>query len=79
MVLKLAGECGENLPAEIVAICAVSPSVDLAASSVQIHRKRNWIYHRTFMSSLKKRIQLKKKLYPDHLRSVEASTHPDRS
>lgn len=65
MVLKLAGECGENLPAEVVAICAVSPSVDLAASSVQIHRKRNWIYHRSFIQSLKKRIELKNKLYPD--------------
>ena len=65
MVLKLAGECGESLPAEVVAICAVSPSVDLAASSVQIHRKRNWIYHRSFIQSLKKRIQLKNKLFPD--------------
>ena len=65
MVLKLAGECGVNLPAEVVAIAAVSPSVDLAASSVKIHLKRNWIYHRSFMQSLKKRIQLKKALYPD--------------
>ena len=64
MVLKLAGECGDELPSEVVAICAVSPSVDLAASSEQIHRRRNWIYHRTFLQSLKKRIQLKKKLYP---------------
>jgi predicted alpha/beta-fold hydrolase len=65
IVLKLAGEYGEDLPSEVVAVCAVSPSVDLHASSVQILRKRNWIYHQGFFNSLKKRIQLKKKLYPD--------------
>jgi predicted alpha/beta-fold hydrolase len=65
MVLKLAGEDGEDLPSEVVAVCAVSPSVDLRASSEQILRKPNWIYHRQFSRSLKQRIRLKNKLYPD--------------
>jgi uncharacterized protein len=65
MVLKLAGEAGENLPIQVVAICAVSPSVDLYASSEEILRKGNWIYHWRFVKSLKKRIRLKHKLYPE--------------
>jgi predicted alpha/beta-fold hydrolase len=65
MVLKLAGECGPDLPAQVVAACAVSPSVDLHASSEEFLRKRNWIYQRSFMRSLKRRIRLKQELYPD--------------
>ena len=65
MVLKLAGEDGETLPTEVVAVCAVSPSVDLRASSELILRKENWVYHRRFCRSLKKRMRLKKKLYPE--------------
>ena len=65
MVLKLAGEYGENPPPNVVAICAVSPSVDLQASTEAILSRGNWIYHRRFVSSLKKRIRLKQKLFPD--------------
>ncbi|HEU0253715.1 MAG TPA: alpha/beta fold hydrolase [Pyrinomonadaceae bacterium] len=65
MVLKLAGECGAKLPPEVIAVCALSPSVDLHASSVEIHRRANWIYHWTFIQSLKTRIRLKHKLYPE--------------
>jgi predicted alpha/beta-fold hydrolase len=65
MVLKLAGEYGENAPSEIVAACVVSPSVDLGASADLILSRRNWIYHKQFMRSLRKRIRLKKKLFPD--------------
>lgn len=65
MVLKLAGEYGEDAPSEVVAVCAVSPSVDLQASTNLILSKPNWIYHRRFVSSLKDRIRLKQKLFPD--------------
>jgi uncharacterized protein len=64
MVLKLAGEFGEKVPSEVVAICAVSPSVDLRASTNLILRNSNWIYHKSFVRSLKQRIQLKHQLYP---------------
>ena len=65
MVLKLAGEYGENAQSEIIAACVVSPSVDLGASADLILSRRNWIYHKQFMHSLRKRIRLKKKLFPD--------------
>ena len=65
MVLKLLGEYGEHAPSEIIAACVVSPSVDLGASADLISSRRNWIYHKQFMHSLRKRIRLKKKLFPD--------------
>src|SRR5919106_2320710 len=65
MVLKLAGEYGDDAPSEVVAACVVSPSVDLQASAELIASRRNWIYHKQFMRSLKNRIRLKKKLFPD--------------
>ncbi len=65
MVLKLAGEYGEDAPPEIVAVAVVSPSVDLNASAELILSSRNWLYHKQFMFSLKSRIRLKNKHFPD--------------
>jgi uncharacterized protein len=65
MVLKVAGEYGAKPPKEVLAVCAVSPSIDLTASAALILKRSNWIYNRDFVSSLKKRIRLKHKLYPD--------------
>jgi predicted alpha/beta-fold hydrolase len=65
MVLKLLGEFGDQAPVEIVAACVVSPSVDLKASTDMILKNSNWIYHRNFVHSLKKRIRLKSQLYPE--------------
>jgi predicted alpha/beta-fold hydrolase len=65
MVLKLAGEYGENPPGEVAAVCVVSPSVDLRASTELILNKSNWIYHKNFVRSLKNSIRVKQKLYPD--------------
>ncbi|MEA2203649.1 MAG: uncharacterized protein QOE77_425 [Blastocatellia bacterium] len=65
MVLKLAGEYGEDPPSEISGICALSPSVDLHASAELIGERRNWIYHRRFVVSLQRRLNFKRKLYPE--------------
>jgi hypothetical protein len=65
LVLKLAGEYGDEPPKELICVCAVSPSVDLSASSDSINLRSNWIYHRDFLRRLRKRIYLKQKLYPD--------------
>ena len=64
LVLKLAGEYHEEPPREVVAVCAVSPSVDLRASTDLILLRKNWIYHQDFMRRLKKRIRTKQRLYP---------------
>ena len=65
MLLKLAGEYGESAPPEIVALCAVSPSVDLQASTTLILHPSNWLYHKNFVRSLKQRLRLKHKLFPE--------------
>lgn len=65
MVLKLAGEYGNNPPQEVISVCAVSPSVDLHASAELILKRRNWIYHRDFVYRLKKRLRRKHELFPD--------------
>jgi predicted alpha/beta-fold hydrolase len=65
LVLKLAGEYGANPPAEILGICAVSPSIDLTASADMILKRSNWLYHRDFVRRLKQRIRTNHKLYPE--------------
>jgi predicted alpha/beta-fold hydrolase len=69
LVLKLAGEYAGNPPRQVLGICAVSPSVDLSASANEIRRRSNWIYERDFLRRMRKRIYVKKKLYP-HLYDV---------
>lgn len=70
MVLKVAGEYGDNPPPELRAVCAVSPSIDLRASTTLIARRRNWIYQRDFLRRLKNRIKVKEKLFPDRYDST---------
>lgn len=65
MVLKFAGEYGDHPPSEVLGICAVSPAVDLRASTSNMALRRNWIYQQNFLSRLKNRIRRKSKLFPD--------------
>ncbi len=65
MILKLAGEYGDSPPPEILGICAISPSVDLRASTTHMAMRRNWIYQQDFLRRLKNRIKRKKNLFPD--------------
>jgi len=69
LVLKLAGEYGDNPRPEILGVCAVSPSVDLTASAELILKRSNWIYQQDFVRRLKQRIRTKNKLYP-HLYDI---------
>lgn len=64
-VLKLAGEYGEEPPAEVRAVCAISPSVDLSASADLIMKRSNWLYQRDFVFRLKQRTRTKHKLFPE--------------
>lgn len=64
VVLKFAGEFGESIPKQIAGICAVSPSVDLAASTRLILHRKNWLYHGNFVRNLKRKVRAKHKLFP---------------
>jgi uncharacterized protein len=65
MVLKLAGEYGENPPRELKAVCAISPSIDMRAGSELLMKRRNWIYQQDFLRRLRQRIGIKARLFPD--------------
>jgi hypothetical protein len=65
MVLKLAGEYGENPPRELTAVCAISPSIDMRAGSCLLMKRRNWIYQQDFLRRLRQRIRIKKNLFPN--------------
>jgi predicted alpha/beta-fold hydrolase len=71
MVLKLAGEYADAPPASVLAIAAVSPSIDLSASADLIERRANWLYQRDFLRRLRNRLRLKKTLYPDLFDTTE--------
>ena len=73
-VLKLAGEYGDEAPRELIGAVAISPSVNLQASSTRLEARRNWIYHRSFLDSLKRRIKAKERLYP-HLYRTNGLRH----
>jgi predicted alpha/beta-fold hydrolase len=64
-VLKLAGEYGENAPPQLAGVAAISPSINLRATSELIMSRRNFVYHKEFLFSLKRRLRTKEKLFPD--------------
>jgi uncharacterized protein len=65
MVLKLAGEYGDAPPIEVKGVCAVSPSINLRASTDLLSQRRNWVYHQDFLRRLKRRIKVKAGLFPE--------------
>jgi predicted alpha/beta-fold hydrolase len=65
LVLKLAGEWGSSAAAELAAVLAISPAVDLAASADALHRRCNWIYEQYFLWLLRKRVARKARLFPN--------------
>ncbi len=63
-VLKLAGEWGGAVPPQVRAVAAVSPAMDLGASSDALHHWRNRVYELYFMLSLCRRMRRKARLFP---------------
>ena len=64
MSLKLAGEWGDQLPAHVRAICAVSPPIDLGACALKIAEPGNRIYEKRFLAHLKETLTRKKESMP---------------
>ena len=65
VALKLAGELGAGAADEgIVAVCAVSAPIDLAACVRQLHKPANWLYANRFLKRLKARIRVKERITP---------------
>lgn len=64
LALRLAGEFGETPPIDVRAVCAVSPTLDLAACMDALERPSNRLYEWHFMYYLRRRIRTKASLYP---------------
>ena len=63
LVLKLAGEWGSQ-HAELEAVAAVCPAMDLAASADALHEPANRLYEIHFVRRLKQRLARKAELFP---------------
>ncbi len=64
VVLKLAGEYGAGMPAEIEGAAAVSPTIHLPSCIDAVEMRSNLIYHWRFVASLRGRLRRKARLFP---------------
>jgi predicted alpha/beta-fold hydrolase len=69
LTLKLAGELGHSFPA-LKAVCAVSPTMDLAVCVKALERRSNIAYQFNFVRHLKARMRRKAAMFP-HEYSLE--------
>jgi predicted alpha/beta-fold hydrolase len=65
LVLKLAGEWEREAPAEVRAVTAVSPAIDLGISADTLHDWQNRIYEYKFLYGLRSRMVRKAAIYPE--------------
>jgi len=64
LTLKLAGDLGGDAPPELKAVCAVSPTMDLALCVKALERKANVAYQWNFVRQLKARMRRKAAMVP---------------
>jgi uncharacterized protein len=64
LVLKLAGEWGDDGPEEFRGVAAVCPAINLAAGADALHEPRNRIYEYYFLLQLFQRLRRKARLFP---------------
>ena len=64
LVLKLAGELGENRPDSLKAVVGVSPVMDLGVSADALHNLSNRVYEWKFLVGLRRRFRRKAELFP---------------
>jgi predicted alpha/beta-fold hydrolase len=64
LVLKLAGELGEEAPAQLRSVIGVSPAVDLGPSADALHDPLNRLYELKFLRALLRRFRAKVTLFP---------------
>ena len=64
LTLKLAGDLGAAAPPELKAVCAVSPTMDLAVCVKALERKANVAYQWNFVRRLKARMRRKAAVVP---------------
>jgi predicted alpha/beta-fold hydrolase len=64
LALKLAGDLGASAPKALRAVCAVSPTMDLAVCVEALERPQNAVYQWNFVRNLKARMRRKAAAFP---------------
>jgi len=64
LALKLAGDYGNDPPASLRGVCAVSPVMELDTCVRALERRQNVVYHWNFVRGLKGRMRRKAQLQP---------------
>lgn len=64
LALKLAGDFGSNPPGHLCAVCAVSPTMDLATCVEALEENQNRLYQWHFVRNLKSRMRRKARAFP---------------
>jgi uncharacterized protein len=64
LVTKMAGEFGASVPRALRGVCAVCPSIDMAACADALERHENYFYQRHFVTNLMARYGRKQQLFP---------------
>jgi uncharacterized protein len=64
ILLKLAGELGEEGPGVLKGVAVISTPIDLAMGAKKIGERKNWIYERYFVRQLVQRLERKAVLFP---------------
>ena len=67
VVLKLAGEMGEDGRRVLAGVGAVSTPLDLKLCTRKIGQRSNYVYERMFLTSMRKRLHLRKELLGDKI------------
>lgn len=65
LALKLAGDLAHDAPRQLKAVCAVSPTMDLARCVDALERRQNIAYEFNFVRNLKQRMRRKAAAFPD--------------
>jgi predicted alpha/beta-fold hydrolase len=64
LALKLAGELSDAAPPQLKAVCAVSPTLDLARCVDALERRANVVYQFNFLRNLRARMRRKAAAFP---------------
>lgn len=71
LALKLAGDYGDDPPAELAAVAAVSPVMDLPRCVDALERRSNVLYQWNFVRNLKARLRRKAAAFPDRFSTAK--------
>jgi predicted alpha/beta-fold hydrolase len=72
VVLKLAGELGDDASRLVTAVCGVSTPLDLGACARRIHDPDNWFYERRFVKRMRERLRATRRYRPEEYESLDS-------